>query len=58
MKDFCLESRQTRLDEGQHTNSGVRETGTIPVIFHDFGLTKFSKEVFIVRDNDELEIRV
>ena len=30
----------------------------VPVIFHDVGLSEFTQEIFVVRDNYELEVGV
>ena len=57
MTDFCRASRETRLEE-ELVRGRLGQKWDLPVIFHNIRLSKFSKEVFIVSDDDELEIRV
>jgi hypothetical protein len=57
MIDFCLESRDTRL---QDVNSPVQGDRTVrsPIVFHNITLTELPKEIFVMRDDDKLEISV
>jgi hypothetical protein len=58
MTDFCLESRETRLRRFlliifQYSGWKLENK---PVIFHNITLSQFLQEIFVVGDDDQLEI--
>ena len=57
MIDFCLESRETRLRNGQ---MGRRQLvgASLPVVLHHIALSKLLKEVLVMSDDYELEVCV
>ena len=57
MIDFCLESRDTRLCKMSICLSRDR-TARSPIVFHNITLTELPKEIFVMRDDDKLEISV
>lgn len=57
MTDFCLASRDTRLDEDKYDGNQTKQRRE-PVIIHYIILAQFLKEFFVVGDNNELEIRM
>lgn len=58
MTDFCLESRETRLRGIVSYLRFKWKLGDKPIIFHNITLSQFSQEIFVMGDNDQLEIRV
>ena len=57
MVDFCLESRDTRLCKMSLPVQGD-QTVRSPIVFHNITLTELPKEIFVMRDDDKLEISV
>ena len=56
MTDFCLESRETRLRQVSYfLINGVKPENK-PIIFHNITLSQFPQKVFIMGDDDKLEI--
>lgn len=53
---FCLKSRDTRLSESEFLKWGRNEKIDKPVIFYNFTLTQLPQEIFIVSDDDQLEV--
>jgi hypothetical protein len=59
MTDFCLESRDTRLRGSLVIfYSLVKRLESKPIVFHNITLSQFPQKVFIMGDDDQLEIRV
>jgi hypothetical protein len=58
MTDFCLESRETRLGRVVSYLLLELKLEGKPVVFHDITLSQFPQEIFVMGDDDQLEIRV
>lgn len=58
MTDFWRESLETRLSQEVSGLLTIVLFGHIPIVFHHITLSQFAKEILIVRDDNELEIRV
>jgi hypothetical protein len=57
--DFCLESLETRLcKDTRLSEAHQKNRKSRPIVFHDVVLTQLPKEILVVSDYDQLEIRV